>query len=84
MATLAQMESNEVFWPIRDFCDVNTDDVGPVDGGLQHRECCSRAQMNRWPKKRMVEGLVVQIMRPELDDRSGIDSSRRTMLLWIS
>jgi hypothetical protein len=30
---------------------------------------------------RMVEGLVVRKRRPELDDRSGIDGSRCTVLL---
>ena len=51
IATLAQMETDEIFWPARGTCGLNTGDVGLVDGGLQRREGCRRAQMARWAKR---------------------------------
>ena len=44
IATLAQKETDEIFWPARGTCSLNTGDVGLVDGGLQRREGCRRAR----------------------------------------
>ena len=38
------METDEIFWPARGTCGLNTGDVGLVEGGLQHREGCRRAR----------------------------------------
>jgi hypothetical protein len=43
IATLAQMETNEIFWPKRGTCGLNPSDVGLVGGGLQRCEGCRRA-----------------------------------------
>jgi hypothetical protein len=38
------METNEIFWPARGTCGLNTGDIDLVDGGLQRREGRRRAR----------------------------------------
>lgn len=63
IATMAQMETNEIFWPKRGTCGLNPGDVGLVDGGLQCCEGCSGTPPQLLPTSIMASDGIENLQR---------------------